>query len=162
MTIELDHIIRQSLTDFIEDIRQQSWRGKEREAISYYAFGHLLRYCRSRSILHDPRQIGIEVHVPKPARRGKKAAICKDLVIWPEPGMTCWNAAGETNNYPLAILEWKANHMSAYDVDWLCALSADDAQFTGYAVCLDLRQQDYRLSCTRVQNQNVQERWLMV
>lgn len=52
--------------------------------------------------------------------------------------------------------------MSAYDVDWLCALSADDAQFTGYAVCLDLRQQNYRLSCTRVQNQNVQERWLMV
>ena len=162
MTIELDHIIRLSLTDFIEDIRQQPWRGKEREAISYYAFGHLVRYCRSRSILHDPSQIGIEVRVPKPARLGKKVAICKDLVIWPEPGMTCWNAAGETNNYPLAILEWKAKQMSAYDVDWLCALSADNAQFIGYAVCLDLRQHDYRLSCTRVQNQDVQESWLMI
>jgi hypothetical protein len=162
MTLELDHIIRLSLTDFIEDIGKQPWRGKEREAISYYAFGHLLEYCRPHSILYDPRQIGIEVRVPKPARLGQKAAVCKDLVIWSEPGMTCWNAAGEANHYPLAVLEWKANEISAYDVNWLRALSADNAQFIGYAVCLDLRKQNYRLSCTRIQDETVQEEWLIV
>ena len=57
----LDNLIRQSLKDFVRDIFQKQWYGKEREAISFYAFGYLVNRCQPETILYDPAQIGIEV-----------------------------------------------------------------------------------------------------
>ena len=61
-------------------------------------------------------------------------------------------------------LEWKANQtcVSRYDVDWLCAFSRDRDDFLGYAVCLDLKQRRFRLSCTRVWLGVPQPGWLVV
>jgi hypothetical protein len=157
---EMDELVRNTLTDFTNGVFAGAWRGKEREAVSLFAFGYLLMHCRPGSVLYDPAQIGIEVRVPKAHGLGKKAEICKDLVICSKPASTCWSE----NECPLAILEWKANQpqVSVDDIAWLSAFSAKRPTFTGYAVCLDLKQRNFRLSCSRVQQQRVQRGWLVL
>lgn len=157
---EIDLIVRNSLTDFTERVFSTNWWGKEREAVSLFAFGHLITYCRPNTIFYDPAQICIEARVKRAQELGKKAEICKDLAVWPKPGETCWT----DDAFPLAIMEWKANHsrVSSYDVDWLTAYSKNLPTFIGYAICLDLKKRNFRLSCTRVQHQNVQHGWLVI
>lgn len=164
MQTELDRIIQQSLMEFIEDIFNGGWYGKEREAVSLYAFGYLCKRCQPNTVLCDPKQIGIEVRVPKPHGVGKKVEICKDLVIWREPYINCWDKQRQPTNYPLAVLEWKVSHRGVYagDVDWLCALSVDCDEFVGYAICLDLTERKFRLSCTRVHNGLREPEWLVL
>ena len=157
---EIDDLIRGSLTDFTNGVFSSKWWGKEREAVSLYVFGYLLKHCRKGTVLYDPAQIGIEVRVPKAESLGKKAQICKDLIIWSRPASTCWTE----NEWPVAILEWKANctQVSTNDVTWLSAFSVNRSNFTGYAVSLDLKQRNFRLSCTRVRRQRVQPEWLVL
>ena len=101
MGTELDDILKKSLTQFVNGIIEDGWYGKEREAISLYAFGTLINFCKPGTILDAPAQIGIEVRVPKPTRRDSKSScldpqrsqrpkneVMKDLVIWQAPGMT--------------------------------------------------------------------------
>ena len=157
---KIDTIIRQALKEFTAKVFADSWWGKEREAVSLFAFGHLIKQCRPDGVLFDPAQIGIEVRVPKAARRGVKREVCKDLIVWSGPGATCWSK----NHWPIAILEWKANQPQVYadDVAWLVAFSASRPDFTGYAICLDLQRRNFRLSCTRVQNESAYSEWLVL
>jgi hypothetical protein len=108
MNAEIDNIVRVSLTEFVEDVFRSSWRGREREAVSLYVLGFLQEQCRSGRILRDPTQIGIEAAVPSSLKLNPKGRVCKDLVLWREPKMTCWNERWEAVNPPLAIMEWKA------------------------------------------------------
>ncbi len=122
---DLDNAIRQSLTEFASSSLSSDWQGRrEREAISLFAFRHLLAQVRPGSALHDLAQITIECPVPQVAEHGK-AQVCKDLVIWPRPAMTCWDSDGMPRVAPSAIVEWKfcIRHMSAYDIKWLQAFS---------------------------------------
>ena len=175
MNAEIDNIVRSSLTDFVEDVFRSSWRGREREAVSLYVLGFLQRQCRSDRILRDPTQIGIEAAVPSSLELNPKGRVCKDLVLWHEPKMTCWNERWEAVNPPLAIMEWKAFHRSAFraqvyspDVAWLknySALYADmfaGHSFVGYAIALDLLQRKFRLSATRVENGQADDKWLQL
>jgi hypothetical protein len=50
----IDIVIKESLEAFVEDIFAKSWWGKEREAVSLYAFGYLIKQCRATSVLYDP------------------------------------------------------------------------------------------------------------
>jgi hypothetical protein len=115
-------------------------------------------------VLHHPAQIVLDGAVPQNPGPNSKPQVCKDLLLWPEPGMTCWNTRREPVRHPLAILEWKANQsrVSRYDVDWLCTFSRERDDFLGYAVCLDLEQRRFRLSCTRVELEKPQPGWLVV
>jgi len=93
----LDEVIRSSLSSLVAGFSANNWTGRrEREVVSLFCFGHLLRECRPDSFLHDAAQISIEVAVPQLAgqigRTGKstsKDQVCKDVVIWPRPRMTC-------------------------------------------------------------------------
>ncbi|MBX3303515.1 MAG: hypothetical protein KF693_14970 [Nitrospira sp.] len=156
----LDSIVRQALTEFTADVFAKAWWGKEREAVSLFAFGYLIKQCQPGHIFFDPAQVGIEVRVPRPDLLGLKREICKDLVVWSSPGATCW----DTDNWPMAVLEWKANQDRVYvkDVEWLVAFSSGRPNFVGYAICLDLEKRNFRLSCTRVQQQVVQQAWLVL
>ena len=159
---EMDSIIRESLVEFVEDIFARSWWGKEREAVSLFSFGCLVKRCRKGSVLYDPAQIGIEVRVPKPDNFGAKKEVCKDIVIWPVPSMTCWDENMKPTQQPLTVLEWKVHEpcVSAHDLEWLCAFSANRPDFIGYALCLNLNRKDFRLRCVRVQNQIKNPDWL--
>jgi hypothetical protein len=91
MLKQIDTIVRDSLTEFVADVFGSSWKGREREAVSLYAFGYLQRQIRKGGILRDPTQIGIEMTVPSKKSLNPKERVCKDLVLWREPNMTCWN-----------------------------------------------------------------------
>ena len=158
----MDAIIKPALVEFVEDVFARSWWGKEREAVSLFVFGYLLKHCRVGTLLYDPAQIGIEVRVPKPDNFGAKKEVCKDIVIWSRPGMTCWDESGNATHQPLTVLEWKVNvaELSAYDLDWLREFSAGQPEFVGYAVCLNLKPRAFRLRCARVQDRDIQRDWL--
>lgn len=163
---EADDVVRESLADFFEYIRASRWRGREREAISLYAFGSLQQRFRAGGVLHDPRQIGIEVAVPGLAATNMKRQVCKDLVLWAEPGMTCWDVTGAATRSPLAILEWKVRRPegrgsgeSSGDLDWLTSFSTCQPDFVGFAVALSFGPQN-ALTVDRAAGGRVQTGWL--
>lgn len=163
MTIEnkIDGLICRSLTAFAADVlsRGSSWRGRERENISLYAFGYLIQQCEPGGVLHDPTQLGIEVAVPQFRGAGKKPQVCKDLVIWPTPRMTVWYDAGSPANRPLSILQWKAGEAPDSDVDivWLKRFSRGADSFVGYSICFI---RGNRVTVARIRNGIVGKGWL--
>ncbi len=168
MLKQIDTIVRDSLTEFVADVFGSSWKGREREAVSLYAFGYLQRQIRKGGILRDPRQIGIEVTVPSKKSLNPKGRVCKDLVLWREPKMTCWNAGWEVINFPLVVMEWKVFRLpssrpqiSDRDVDWLRKYSAFcPSVFVGYTVSLDLLHRKFRISVTRIEGGSADDHWL--
>ena len=169
--LPIDEVIKVSLTSFFDDLRQGSWTGRrERESISLYVFSHLLEQCKPNSVLYDGAQIGIEVAVPQIPRDiyGKlsggikpKEQVCKDVVIWPEPKMTCWDSNGKPTVFPLAILEWKFNEKrpTDWDTEWLKTYSFSQPDFVGYAVHIDRLAQRVKLKCKRFHRGEI-ENWL--
>ena len=53
MLAQIDLIVRGSLIEFVDEVVRSSWRGREREAISLYAFGFLQRQINGSRILTD-------------------------------------------------------------------------------------------------------------
>ena len=141
MIAEIDSLMRLSFSSLIEDVSAADWTGRrEREVVSLFCFGHLLRHCRPGTFLHDPAQVAIEVAVPQVAgqarRTGKatsKGQVCKDIVLWPRPRMTCWDAAGAPTVRPAGVIEWKHDEVdvSAYDVAWLAEFSVGARDLIG-------------------------------
>ncbi len=170
---DLDAVIRSSLSSLVSGFSADNWTGRrEREVVSLFCFGHLLRECRPESFLHDATQISIEVAVPQLTgqigRTGKstsKDQVCKDVVIWPGPRMTCWNSDGKPTVRPISVIEWKHNEgvIPGYDVDWLREFSATAEDFVGYAVSTNHGgPHNFRLSCTRIHRGEVQFEWLLI
>lgn len=160
----ISQIVSTSLTSFAVDLAKSEWHvRREREAISFYAFRYLLREVQPNSFLHDSAQIGIEVPVPQVTNSGKEQ-VCKDLVIWPKPMMTCWDKSGNPTCSPAVILEWKfnvASKESQDDVDWLQRFTSTYPACQGYAVNIDHRDsRPFLLTCARVINGQTQCRWL--
>ncbi len=141
---ELEPLIERALGNFIAFVNEKSWVGREREAVSLFAFGFLLKECRPGAVLQDPAQIGIEVAVPQLRGDGRKRVVCKDLVIWSEPRMTVWDRDGNPANYPIGILEWKCNHSEQVsgDIEWLKQFSLFSDDFVGFSIDLRLDQQE--------------------
>jgi hypothetical protein len=139
---ELDDIVRRTLTAFADGVSLDGWSGRrEREAVSLYALSYLASAVRAGSILSDVSQIGVEIPVPQlpidsPVHGGTKrpkAQVCKDIVVWPRPRMTCWDEYGRPTIFPIAIILWKsANHPDSRDIQWLQQYSRARANFVGY------------------------------
>ncbi len=174
MITEIDALIRASLAEFVGAVQAAGWGGRrEHEAKSLYAFGHLVPRCRPGSFLHHPAQIALDTPVlqidheaQQALSRGKrkpKRNVAKDLLIWPEPGMTCWRD-GLPCVHPAVIMEWKFNKdgILPYDVAWLQIFSTDRPDFVGYALTLDLLKRRFLLNCTRVFRGASEEEWLTI
>ena len=170
---ELDTIVEQSLRSFYEDICSD-WGGRENEMVNLYAHGHLAKFVRPQTILNDLSQIGIEVAVQQlprevllkwnPQAQKPKKDVRKDLVLWPSARMCLWKD-NVPSNEPLAIMEWKVNHVRNHashrknqrdyplDVNWLCgtSLRSEMENFIGYAVLLENTRTPKTLTCVRVQ-----------
>jgi hypothetical protein len=153
----IDQTVHTALVGFVDEINRSGWRGREREAVSLFAFGALAEQCRAGTWFQDLRQIGIEVAVPQLPGEKRKRVVCKDLVLWPKPGMTCWT----TEQGPVSVLEWKTSRTkpSSYDVQWLRKFSEDRDEFVGYALALMLSN-TATLSVTRVAQGQTQADWL--
>ena len=167
-----DDIIRASLVSFAKEALAGDWTGcREREAVSLYAFGFLLKQVRLGGVLHNPAQIGIEFPVPQVSgiaktndggRHREKPQVCKDLVIWPRPAMTCWDEAGNPSVSPLAVLEWKfgTEMTSRHDLEWLKAFSKNRPEFTGFAISANRPGASFLLRAVRVSKGEADFAWL--
>jgi hypothetical protein len=162
MASALEPIIRAAPRAFFQEVLSTGWYGCEREAISLFAFRHLLAHVKAGSVLHDPAQIAIEVAVPQIPGPRRKTQVCKDLVIWREPASTCWSEPAQADNFPLSVLEWKHGRSvpAEEDVEWLRTFSAGREGFIGFAIAFDLRSR--RLSACRVALCQSQPGWLII
>jgi len=139
----VDEVVRGSLIAFIEDFTRAEWWGKEHDCVNRFVHGFLMPQCSSASVLAHPTQIGIEVGVAQPRSLFARSAARKDVVIWPEPWMSCWNDRWEPVNYPMVVMEWKALRTAqplkchAHDREWLCGLSKEREDFVGYSVTMN-------------------------
>lgn len=165
MQRSLDDVVRNSLTRFAEEVLAGSWRGRrEREAVSLYAFGCLLKEVHPAGFLKHPAQISIECPVPQIADGPNvKRQVCKDLVLWPEPGMTCWDDDGLPTVPPASILEWKLGVcVSVANLGWLSGFAERYRDFIGYAVTANPPDRSFVLNCTRVASGTVERDWLLL
>src|SRR5262252_8481574 len=86
--------------DFIRELQGRAWFGREHEAVSLFVLGHLQHHVT------PPERIVIGGTV-RGVEQPKKQ-VCKDVVIWSQPGRTYWDGAwSRPTNDPEAILEWK-------------------------------------------------------
>lgn len=157
---DLDMIIAEALGSTFAHILAHSWRGDEKEAASLFAFGHLVKHCRTDSVLHDPAQVGIGVWLPCPEGISAEKESYKDLVIWPETALTR-RSKGRHAAPPLAVMEWKVSQTgtTAYDLAWLRAYSDGNPVCVGYAVWLSLAEEANGLRCDRVHKHSIQPAW---
>jgi len=164
--------VKSRLGSLAKDVRDARWTGRrEREVVSYFAFRYLVPACKAGDFLHTPTQIAIEVAVPQldprtvkslTKRATAKTQVCKDLVIWPRPGMTCWDLEGHPTVYPSAILEWKfgGRTLFEFDMQWLQEYSKVVDGFVGYAIQVDPKQRDFTLAAARAEGGMLDECWL--
>ena len=141
----LDTLIESSLRMFVRQVEEFSWAGRENEAVSLFAFGCLLRHMG-----------------PK-----RKRLVCKDLVLWPEPGMTCSGPSRARGMAPAAILEWKRatavapRLYSEADLEWLGEFSREYRDTVGYAVTLGRHGEKPIVRCARVVNGRLKVNWVV-
>ncbi|MFN0012081.1 MAG: hypothetical protein ACKVS8_10600 [Phycisphaerales bacterium] len=160
-------IVDRALRDLRAWLDSNTWIGRERELVSLFAFGHLVPLVSPRSVLRSAAQIAIEVGVKQtlladPTQARRKEYVCKDLVIWPGAFMTCWNGAGEPEQVPLAILEWKRGGYRTplsprkpfshadHDQKWLMAYTKRFPGCVGYSVALDRTTAGERLRVAKI------------
>lgn len=168
--VPIDESVRSALTTFSDEALDGSWSGqREREAVSLFAFGALIEQVNTDRVIKDSRQIGLEVPVPQVTIDGenganKKDQVCKDLVIWSEPRMTCWDENQDPRVPPMAIIEWKFDRASIYDrdVSWLEVFTEEYPNCIGYAVTANQPSSRFTLSCTRVSSRQTQSKWLHI
>lgn len=168
----LDNTIKQALRSFHQDLCAPGWCGREREMISLYVFGHLAERCDPKGL--RLAQIGIEVAVPQLPRNAqhlkRRGDVCKDILIWATPRMTCWTKEG-LHREPLAVMEWKVVHQfdrraqkkkigeHEADILWLQEKSNRvPFPFVGYAVFVESRKP--RTVCARIAVGQVERDWL--
>lgn len=165
---EIDRVMRDSLLAFSADVSEAGWSGRrEREAVSLFVLRHLAGAVRPGTFLNDVAQIGIEVPVPQLPKgnhihSGKrpKAQVCKDIVVWSKPAMTCWDESGEPTVYPAVIIEWKsARFPNERDIRWLSEYATGRLDFVGFAVATSGYGVDLVVRCARVSTDGVTREW---
>ena len=146
----IENILLKTLDEFFKDIQKVKWVGREREAISLFAFQYLTEKCKINTPLSSKSQISIESAVPQiRLTKYSKSVVNKDLVIWPKSFQTVWNQNYTVNNYPLAIMEWKLTSplsksrgndpkVTSTDIQWLKNFSVFIKEFVGISVLMNL------------------------
>jgi hypothetical protein len=164
MVDNMDAAIRRALEGLIEDRHVVDWHAKEHDWVNYFVFRHLLQQCTSVGPLSDPAQIGIEVSVPQPPGY-TRPVVCRDIVVWEKPGMSCWEPGWIPTRHPLAIVEWKTHRPGRRNRDvpkereWLRAYSQWQPTVTCYAVSVEVDRRWPILTCTRF-FRNRETRWI--
>jgi hypothetical protein len=161
------NVVKVSLRGLAADPHVRSWRAKERNWVSYFAHRHLIPCFQEAGPLSHPSQIGIEVAVPQPAGY-VKPTVSRDLVVWAEPGATCWSDDWEPCNHPLAILEWKVHRPGHRNAKvnsgraWLRAYCAWQPAVLGYAIEVDGCGPIATLRCARFSGTTETPAWLQL
>lgn len=100
--------------------------------VSLFALGHLAQHCYPNGPLRLT-QMGIEVAVPQLPGERKKKDVCKDLVIWPEDKMTCWNDKFDLCREPMAVSSGRQTTSRIVGTTRKIAVSTSQT-FNGYEI----------------------------
>jgi hypothetical protein len=162
---KIDSLIQEALRALAADPHIKQWQAKEHNWVSYFAMRHVLEHCEPGGVLSHPAQIGIEVGVPQPPGY-KSATTRRDLVIWPNVGMTCWNDSWMASCHPLAIVEWKVhrpgrkNRFVDDERNWLRSYCVWQPTVVAYAVEVDGAANPIRMTCSRFVGREERSDWL--
>jgi hypothetical protein len=155
--------LRRMLLEFIHEMQQENWFGKEREIVSRFAFSKLIKNIGCCEAFYDAAQIGIEMRVKQVAQaeQGKsvKKEVCKDLMIWQFPNQTRWSDP----DYPNCIIEWKHKNKapSEYDITWLKAYTKTYPDCFGIALNVENENAVYKISGVLISNGEIEDaHWL--
>src|ERR1039457_5442821 len=138
----IDSIITTCVRQLVADPHVRGWCGKEHNWVSYFTHRYLINQCRPDSILRELAQIAIEVGVAQPPEYARPT-VNRDLVVWAEPGSTCWNDQWSPSCHPLAIVEWKVHRPGHRNADvikerlWLRQYCAWQHDVIAYAIEID-------------------------
>jgi hypothetical protein len=134
MTQLKDHI-RRMLLEFMDEIEQDQWKGKEREIVSRFTFSKLIKNVGCCSEFHHAGQICIEGRVFQ-VTGTSKTHVCKDMVFWKQPFQTIFDTPAPV---PLGIIEWKhrLKEPSDYDCDWLKKYTRKNPDCFGIALTVE-------------------------
>jgi hypothetical protein len=152
---------------FAKQVEELDWVGRADEAVSLFAFGCLLRHVGPTRFLRDARQIAIHVAVPQLRAPDRKRLVRRDLVLWPQPGMSCWRTSGVPGKAPAAILQWtRASDVSPglyseKDIAWLREFAEEYRGSVGYAVTLGSHGYTPTVRCARVAIGRPKEDWVV-
>jgi len=166
MIEQLDALIASSLHALAADPHVRTWRAKEKGWVNYYALRHLLACCTPMGPLRDPAQLAIEGAVAQPPGNGKPT-VARDLVIWAEPGGTCWNHDWVPCQHPVVIMEWKVhrpkrrNREVTKERHWLRQYCTWQPQVLAYAIEVDEDRRDPTLTCARYLGMAEDADWLL-
>ncbi|MEM1450269.1 MAG: hypothetical protein AAGI22_14230 [Planctomycetota bacterium] len=176
MTAPLEDQIRAALDAFAR-LEVEGARVRENEVVNRFVFECLLPRLEKGLPLHAPGQLGIEVTVPQIEGRGgarKHPDVRKDLVIWSEPGETCWSREdGRPVHWPLAVLEfkvasWKDGPAEARgklvdgreaDLDWLERATVAAGRMLGFSVVVDASRAPWTTDVALVSGGQVRPKW---
>lgn len=174
-SVDIETLIRTCLSKLVHLVTEEAWSGlRERELVSVFCFGPLLRAVGSGSWFSDPRQIAVEVRVPIPTKFQSvetwTASSPRDIVIWPTPGATRLGRLDGLPSSPVAIIEWKhvgrSDQASKILRDWrldfhkLAPCCASDPGPVGFAVLSERSEEAFRIRCARINRTGIDEDWL--
>ena len=165
MIRRIDKIIERSLRRFAKDTLLSTWCAKERDWVNYYAHRYLMEECSRAGPLKEPGQICIEVRIPQPPQY-KKLGVCRDLVIWPNVGDTCFTPDWKPGKHPLAVIEWKVhrprhrNRQVDHEREWLRAYCRWQPSVLAYAIEVDGTCLPTTIVCTRFIGFSENRDWL--
>jgi hypothetical protein len=167
MLTPIDEVMSTCLTQLAADPHVRGWSAKERNWVNYFAHGFLLQQCRPDGVFRHPTQIAIEVGVPQPPGYTKPTTH-RDLVIWSEPGSTCWSPTWAPVCHPLAIVEWKVHRPGRRNVEvlkeraWLRAYCAWVPATVAYAIEVEWSPETFTVTCSRFQGTTEVADWLLL
>jgi len=164
-TVPFDELIVQSLSLFAADMLDSDWCGKEPGWVSLFTFNYLLAQCSPTGPLQEPGQLGVEIDVGQPPGY-KSVSVRRNIVIWPQPRMSCWGKEWKPQHHPLAILEWKVyrtarrNNEKPREWEWLRDYSRWQSHSVAYAIEIDIYSSPATLMCCRFHAGSEQPDWL--
>jgi hypothetical protein len=161
----LDRIITACLDQLATDRHVCNWFAKEHDWVSYFVQKFLINQCRPAGVLYDPAQIGTEVSVPQPPGKYNRLSVCRDVVIWDQPGATCWDEWYRPMHTPVAMMEWKVHRMGhknrnvVHERDWLRNFCAWQKTVIAYAVEVNDEPTRVLIRCTRFEGHDERPDW---
>lgn len=142
----IDHFIDDALCEFDHWLRGEAneWRAKEWDTVAVFVDVFLRKHVGAGAAVHHQSQIRIESQVGTTTNLGWRG-VRKDVVIWPEPYMSCWDEQWKATRVPRAVLEfkqWRSRPKSMLfdqnDSEWVAAWTIENPKSLGYVVTIDL------------------------
>jgi hypothetical protein len=138
---ELDGILRRSLKSFYQDLCGMESCGREREAVSHYAFANLVKCCKDLVIWRDPNTILLKADLPY----FEPLAVMEWKMI---------HVYDRPRDRKRKLSEYES------DIRWLQHKArAVGKGFVGYAVFVDSTCDPKRLTCARVAVNETDRHW---